>query len=130
MAIHYGVGGTVKIGSNVIAAVTSWSTTETIDAIDTTVVGATAQTHIVDVSEWSGSLEAQYDPANTNGQVALMIGNSVNLKLYDDGTSSGKKYKSGTATVTSVSISSNTSSIVAISFSFKGNGALTTATVA
>lgn len=129
MAIHYGVGGVAKLGSDVIAAITQWSTSETIETIDTTVIGATSHTHIVDVSEWSGALEAQYDTADTDGQLALTIGSSVTLKLYDDGTASGKKYKSGTATVTGVSLDTSVSSIVSISFSFKGNGPLTTLTV-
>ena len=85
MAVHHGKNGKVKLGVNLVAAVTKFSVTETVGDTDTTAMGDTAQTHIVGIPGWSGKIEGHYDPANTTGQVALTIGASVTIGLYTDG---------------------------------------------
>lgn len=129
MAKHHGKGGTVKFGSNEVAHVTKFSVSETVETADSTEMGSTAQEHLVGISSWSGSLDCHYDPADTTGQASIDIGESVTLNLYTDGDASGKKYLSGTATVTQISIDSDMASVVKASFQFKGSGTLSRSTV-
>ncbi|KQW62862.1 MULTISPECIES: hypothetical protein [unclassified Ensifer] len=129
MAVHHGKNGKVKIGSAAVAAVQKFSVNQNIEAADTTVMGSDWQTHLVGVPGWSGSVECLYDPADTNGQVTLGIGDSVTLALYTDGDASGKKYLTGTASVTSIPIETDMKGAVKISFNIQGNGPLDIATV-
>ncbi len=130
MAIHHGKGGQVKVGGTptLVASVTKWSLSESVDVADSTAMGDAAQNHIAGIPKWNGSIDAQYDPADTAGQVTLTIGASISLKLYSDGSAAGKKYKSGTATITGISVDTALTDVVKTSFTFEGNGALTTAT--
>ena len=130
MAVHHGKNGKVKIGSVAVASVQKFSVNQNIEVADTTTMGAAWQTHLTGIPGWSGSVECLYDPADTNGQVALAIGDSVTLGLYTDGDASGKKYLSGTASVTSIPIETDMKGAVKISFNFQGNGPLDSATVA
>ena len=125
MAVHHGKNGKVKLGVNLVAAVTKFSVTETVGDSDTTAMGDTAQTHIVGIPGWSGKIEGNYDPANTTGQVALTIGASVSIGLYTDGDASGKKYLSGTASVVNVDREASYTDRATFSIDIKGNGALT-----
>ncbi len=129
MGTSHGKEGKVKLGTDTVAETTKWSLTQTVPVADTTAQGDTAATHIAGIPNWSGSVEALYDPADTNGQAALTIGASVSLKLYPDGDASGKTEQSGTATVTSIQQDSDVGDANKIVFSFQGNGALATATV-
>jgi hypothetical protein len=129
MAVHHGKNGKVKLGTNVVAAVTKFSVAETVGDSDTTAMGDTAQTHIVGIPGWSGKIEGNYDPLNTTGQVALAIGTSVSVGLYTDGDASGKKYLSGTASVVGVSREASHTDRATFAIDIKGNGALTLASV-
>lgn len=130
MAVHHGKNGKVKLGSNAVASVQKFSVNQNVEAADTTVMGDTWQTHLTGIPGWSGSVECLYDPADTNGQVSLGIGDSVTLGLYTDGDATGKKYLTGTASVTSIPIETDMKGAVKVSFNFQGNGALTESTVA
>ncbi|MBX9456124.1 MAG: hypothetical protein KL863_08935 [Rhizobium sp.] len=130
MAVHHGKNGKVKLTTNVVAETTSWSINESVGVSDTTSMGDTAQTHLTGIPGWSGSVDCNYDPADTNGQNALTIGASVTIGFYSDGDGSGKQYFSGTASVTGLGRQGAMGEKVTASFSFTGNGALTSATVA
>lgn len=130
MAVHHGKNGKVKLTTNVVAEVTTFTVTGTIGDSDTTSMGDTAQTHIVGIPGWTARVEGNYDPADTNGQVALTIGGSVTVGLYTDGDATGKKYLSGTASIVGKSVSASFSERVTFSVDLKGNGALTSSTVA
>lgn len=136
MATHAGIEGTVKLGSNAIAEVRSWSIEEQGDTSDSTTFdnaananGGKWRTHKHTLSGWSGNVECFWDETDTNGQNALTIGASVTLNVYAEGDSTGDIYYSGTATVTSISRSASVDGLVEASFSFQGNGALTQSTV-
>ena len=105
MAVHTGSEGLVHIGTDLLGELKSWSVTENATMIDTTVMSDTAQT-------------------------ALTSGASVTLKFYFEGTASTDKYYTGTALVESIDRSGAADDIVNVSFSFRGTGALTLATVA
>ncbi len=87
-------------------------------------MGDTAQTHLTGIPGWTAKIEGWYDPTNTTGQGALTIGASVSIGLYTDGDASGKKYCSGTASITGLSTEASMSDRVSFSADLKGNGAL------
>lgn len=129
MATHIGRDGVVKVGSNDVAEVRSFSLNETADTAEDTTMGDTARTHLITLTSFDGSIDVFWDETDTNGQVALGVGSSVTLALYPEGDSSGDTYYSGTALVTGVSRSSSFDGMVEASITVQGSGALTTSTV-
>ncbi len=131
MATHAGSEGTVKVGSNAIAEIRSFSIEETADTIeDTTMNNGGARTYKPSLTSFSGSVDVFWDETDSTGQGALTIGAEVTLNLYPEGSANGDTYLSGSAIVTSRSISSSFDGMVEMSISVQGNGALTTSTVA
>lgn len=130
MATHAGSEGTVKVGSNAIAEIRSFSIEETADTIEDTTMGDGARTYKPSLTSFSGSVDVFWDETDSTGQGALTIGSEVTLNLYPEGSVSGDTYLSGSAIVTSRSISSSFDGMVEMSISVQGNGALTTSTVA
>ena len=131
MAVHTGSEGLVHIGTDLLGELKSWSVTENATMIDTTVMSDTAQTFSAGSTSWSGSCEAFLDETDT-AQTALTSGASVTLKFYFEGTSTvnpADQYYTGTALVESIDRSGATDDILNVSFSFRGTGALTLATV-
>jgi hypothetical protein len=107
----------------------SWSVTETAATIDTTNLIATATTHALGQTSWSGNATAFLDETDTE-QDALTIGASVTVTFAFEGAASGDDYMQGTATVTSRGESASVGGMAEINFDFTGSGALTRATVA
>lgn len=128
MATH-GKNGKVKLGSNLVADTTKWTLNISVETADTTSQGDSWQSHLSGIPAWSGSCDALTDMGDTNGQNALTIGASVSIGFYHDGDGTGKKYYSGTATVTGINTESDMKAANKVSFSFQGNGALTVETV-
>lgn len=130
MSVHHGKGGKVKLTTNAIAEIRTFSYSESVSTADTTAMNDTAETHLVGPSAWNGKVDCWYDPADTNGQVALTIGASVDAVFYTDGDSSGKNTATGTATVETIDKNVDKGSTVEASFTLKGNGALVHGVVA
>ncbi len=129
MATHIGNDGVVQIGSStVIAEVTGFSLTETVAVADDSALGDTADTHLAGSTAWTGEVSCHWDETDTAGQVTLRAGTSVTLKLMPEGSTTGDKYYSGTATVTNFTINNARNDSVKATFSFTGNGALTLGT--
>ena len=97
MATHKGSEGIVKVGSNTVAEVTSFSFDETADTIETTALSNSAHSYVSDLVGFSGSIDCFWDETDTSGQGALTAGASVTLNLYPEGATSGDTYYSGTA---------------------------------
>jgi hypothetical protein len=129
MATHAGSEGTVKVGSNAIAEIRSFSIEETADTFEDTTMGDVARTYKLSLTSFSGSVDVFWDETDSTGQGALSIGAEVTLNLYPEGSTTGDTYLSGSAIVTSRSISSSFDGMVEMSISVQGNGALTTNTV-
>ena len=129
MATHTGSEGTVKVGSNAVAEIRSFSIEESADTLDDTTMGDTARTYKSSLTTFSGSIDVLWDETDSSGQGALTIGAEVTLNLYPEGDASGDTYLSGTAIVTSRSISSSHDGLVEMSISVQGSGALSTTTV-
>lgn len=129
MANHKGSEGTVKVGSNAVAEVRSWSIEESNSTMDDTVMGDSWATKKAGINSWSGSLDCFWDETDATGQGALTTGSEVTLNLYPEGDTGGDTYYTGSAIVTSVSRSASHDGMVEASISFEGNGALTETTV-
>jgi len=129
MANHKGSEGTVKVGSNAVAEIRSFSIEETADTLEDTSMGDSARTYLPSLTSWSGSVDVFWDETDTSGQGALDVGSSVTLNLYPEGDASADTYYTGTAIVTGKSVSSSFDGMVEASFSVQGTGALTETTV-
>ena len=125
MATHKGSEGTVKVGSNAVADIRSYSIEESADTLEDTSMGDSARTYKSSLTSFSGSLDVFWDETDTNGQGALSIGSEVTLNVYPEGADSGDTYYSGSAIVTGVTRSASFDGLVEASISVQGNGALT-----
>lgn len=130
MATHKGSEGTVKISSNAIAEIRSWSINQTADTIEDTTMGDSARTYQSSLSSWDGSVDVYWDETDTTGQGACTIGSSITLNVYPEGATTGDTYYSGTAIVTGLSKTASFDGMVEASITFKGTGALSSSTVA
>ena len=129
MATHAGSEGTVKVGSDAIAEIRSFSIEETADTLEDTSMGDSARTYKPSLTSFSGSVDVFWDETDTAGQGSLTIGAEVTLNLYPEGDTAGDTYLSGSAIVTGRSVSSSFDGLVEMSISVQGNGALTQTTV-
>lgn len=129
MATHTGSEGTVKVGSNAIAEIRSFSIEQSADTLEDTTMGDTARTYKSSLTTYTGSVDVLWDETDTTGQGALTIGAEVTLNLYPEGDTSGDTYYTGTAIVTGRTINSTYDGLVEMSISVQGNGALTETTV-
>lgn len=129
MATHAGSEGTVKVGSNAIAEIRSFSLEETADTLEDTTMGDTARTYKSSLTTFTGSVDVFWDETDTSGQGALTIGASVTLNVYPEGDTAGDTYYSGSAIVTGVTRSSSFDGLVEASITVQGSGALTATTV-
>jgi len=129
MATHKGSEGTVKVGSNAVAEIRSYSIEESADTLEDTSMGASARSYKPSLTNFSGSLDVFWDETDTSGQGALSIGSEVTLNVYPEGDASGDTYYSGSAIVTGVSRTASFDGLVEASISVQGNGALTESTV-
>ena len=130
MATHTGSEGTVKVGSNAIAEIRSFSIEETADTLDDTTMGTIARTYKSSLTTFTGTIDVLWDETDESGQGALIIGGSVTLNLYPEGDTSGDVYLTGEAIVTGRSVNSTFDGLVEMSISVQGNGALSQTTVA
>ena len=129
MATHKGSEGVVKVGTNTVAEVRSYSIDESADVLEDTSMGDSAKTYLASLTSFSGSLDVFWDETDTSGQGALTVGSSVTLNVYPEGDSTGDTYYSGTALVTGVSRSGSFDGMVEASITVQGSGALTQSTV-
>ena len=129
MAIHKGSEGTVKVGSNDILEIRSYSIEETADTLEDTVMGDSARTYLPSLTSWSGSVDVFWNEDDTTGQGALTIGAVAVVNFYLEGSTSGDTYYTGSAIVTGISRSASFDGLVEASISIQGTGALTSTTV-
>ena len=128
MATHKGSEGVIKVGSNTVAEVRSYSIDESADVLEDTSMGDSAKTYLASLTSFSGSLDVFWDETDT-AQSALTVGSSVTLNVYPEGDATGDTYYSGTALVTGVSRTGSFDGMVEASITVQGSGALTQSTV-
>jgi len=129
MAVHKGSEGTVKVGSNAVAEIRSYSLEETGDTLETSTMGNVSRTYVPSLTSWSGSVDVYWDETDSTGQGALTVGAEVTLNVYPEGGDSGDTYYTGAAIVTGVSKNASFDGLVEASISLQGTGALTSTTV-
>lgn len=129
MATHKGAEGTVKIGSNSLAEITSWSISETADTLEDTSMGDSARTYLSSLTSWDGSADVFWDETDTTGQGAATVGATLTLNVYPEGDATGDTYYTGSAIVTGVSRTASFDGMITASITFRGTGALTETTV-
>jgi len=129
MAVHKGSEGTVKVGSNAIANIRSYSIEESADTLEQTVMGNTSRAYAASLSTFSGSVDVYWDETDTSGQGALTIGAEVTLNFYPEGDTTGDTYYTGTAIVTGITRTASFDGNIEASISVQGDGALSETTV-
>jgi predicted secreted protein len=130
MATHRGNDGSIEVaGSGTVAEVKSFSIEASSATAETTTMGSYAATHVPTITSWTASVDVLFDPADTDGQVALQPGiDQVAVKFQMNGTATGDTYYSGNALVTGHSRNSSYDGMIEASISLQGTGALTTGT--
>lgn len=129
MATHNASQGLIKVGTDTLGELKSFSFSETAGTIETSNLSSTAKTFAVGQTSFSGSAEAYWDNGDTS-QNALSNGAVVEIHFYPQGATSGDKFRTGTCIVSEVSTSLSTEGMVEASFSFTGSGVLAESTVA
>ena len=129
MATHKGSEGIIKVGTDSVLEIRSYSIEESADTLEDTSMGDSARTYKSSLTSFSGSIDVFWDETDTSGQGALSIGSEVTLNVYPEGDTSGDTYYTGSAIVTGVTRSASFDGLVEASVSVQGNGALTSTTV-
>ena len=129
MATHTGSAGLVKVGSNTVAEVRSFTLDTSAEILEDTALTDTSRTYAVGKKGATVSVECWWDETDTNGQIAIAEGNQVTINLYPEGADSADYYFSGTYIITGQSVSVPTDGIIESTFSATMTGALTRGTV-
>ena len=129
MANHTGVSGLVKVGSNTIAEVWSFTIDTTAEVIEDTTLTDSSRSYQVGKKGATATVDCWWDETDTNGQIAIAEGSQVALNLYPESADSGDYYYSGTFIIGSNSVSIPTDGIIEASFNATMTGALTRGTV-
>ena len=129
MATHTGSEGTIKIGTDTLGELRSFSLETTGDTIETSNMGTTARTYKAGLTAWSGTASLFWDELDT-GQLALALGTEVLIKVYPEGATTGDKFYTGQAIITAKSVSASFDGLVESSISFQGTGTLSLSTAA
>ncbi len=129
MATHTGSAGLIKVGTNTVAEVRSFTLDTTAEILEDTALTDTAKTFQVGKKGATASIECFWDETDTNGQIALAEGSSVAMDLFPEGADSSDYYYSGTWLVTATSVSVPTDGIIEATFSATLTGALSRSTV-
>ena len=128
MATHAGSEGTIKIGSDTLGEIKSFSIDETADVIEKTKMGDSSRSYLLGLTQFTGSATLNWDETDA-GQVAADVGASITLEVYPEGATPGDTYYTGTAFVTGFTVNSSFDGIVEAEVSFQGSGGLTKTTV-
>lgn len=124
MATHHGREGTVKVGANLVASVSSWTYDESIDQVEATALGDVAKSYVSGLPDGSGSLTCFWEEDDTNGQQVLedakTSGTPVTLNIYPEGEETGDIFYSGDVTIESYGINGGTSDLTGATYNFKG----------
>tara|TARA_R110000803_G_scaffold148295_2_gene213736 strand:+ start:20 stop:406 length:387 start_codon:yes stop_codon:yes gene_type:complete len=128
MATHTGSEGTIKIGTDTLGELRSFSLESTAETIEDTSMGDSARTYKVGLTAFTGTASVFFDETDT-AQGNVDSGASITLNVYPEGDTSGDTYYSGSAIVTGRTINSSFDGMVEMELSFQGSGALTESTV-
>lgn len=128
MTTYTGNSGVVKIGTNTVGEVRSFTVNENADRVEDTALGDTNRTYKAGLTDVGGTIECHYDPGDTNGQVAMTPGAQVSLVLWPLGAGTGNPEWTVTATILSIVTSIQFNEIVAVTFEWGAAGTLSKGT--
>jgi len=128
MATHTGSEGTVKIGSDTLGEIRSYTVESTGETIEDSSMGDAARTYKAGLTTFTASFEVYFDETDT-AQNAVDAGSSVTFSVYPEGADAGDTYYTGSGIVTGRSITATFDGMVEMSLSVQGSGALTETTV-
>lgn len=128
MATHTGSEGTVKIGSDTLGEIRSYTVESTGETIEDSSMGDAARTYKAGLTTFTASFEVYFDETDT-AQNAVDAGSSITFSVYPEGDTAGDTYYTGSGIVTGRSITATFDGMVEMSLSVQGSGALTETTV-
>lgn len=128
MATLVGKDGVVKIGSNTIGEIRTYSLEQTMDVIEDSTIGDTDRTYASGLKTFSGSMDVYFDDTDT-GQLDVQVGDTGTINVQVEGDTTGDHQLSGSIIVTGRTITASFDGMVEASISFQGTGALTEGTV-
>ena len=128
MATLVGKDGVVKIGSNTIGEIRTYSLEQTMDVIEDSSIGDTDRTYTSGLKSFSGSMDVYFDDTDT-GQLDVQVGDTGTINVQVEGDTTGDHQLSGSIIVTGRTITASLDGMVEASVSFQGTGALTEGTV-
>ncbi len=128
MATLVGKDGVVKIGSNTIGEIRTYSLEQTMDVIEDSSIGDADRTYTSGLKTFSGSMDVYFDDTDT-GQLDVQVGDTGTISVQVEGDTTGDHQLSGSIIVTGRTITASFDGMVEASVSFQGTGALTEGTV-
>ena len=124
MTTFKGKEGVIRLGTQFVGEVRSFELSTTSNEVDTSTMG-TDWTGVDSTQlSWKGTAEMFWDPEDV-GQLAVVVGNKVDVSFYPNGSSAGKRLESGSALVTSMSRPQSHDNIISMTIEFTGDGPLT-----
>lgn len=119
MAVLKGKNGVVKVGTNAVGNVTSYTVSEEADMLETTSIGAgvNGRTYVPGLRQITGSIDCNIDPNDTNGQMKLEVGDTVAITLE---LAVGASLQ-GDVIITGSSIEVGAADLITASFDFQSN---------
>lgn len=130
MAFYRGMDGSVRVGTDTVAQIESWSASVALEELDTTVMGNAWRGVLGGIASWQGQASARLDAAAVGQDdllgallVSTPAGTTVTLELRASAT----KYFSGPALLRNLQFGAQLGQIINVSFDFTGAGPLTMA---
>lgn len=132
MTTYAGKDGKIDIGNGaLIANLNDWSITQQGETVDSSHMGGDGwRENLHTLKSWSGQANGDYDPADTDGQTDMDVGDTFTFKVYPQGITSTYKYLTGSAIVTQKTNGASVDGKITFGIQFTGTGALSGATVA
>lgn len=128
MATLVGKDGVVKIGSNTIGEIRTYTLEQSMDVIEDSSMGDTDRSFTSGLKTFSGSADVFFDDTDT-GQLDVQVGDTGTISVQVEGDTSGDHKLSGSIIVTGRTITASFDGMVEASVTFQGTGALTEGTV-
>jgi len=129
MSTFSGNDGTVLVGANAVAEITSFTVNETADVIEDTAMGDSAKSYKASFTDATATIECHFDDTDTSGQGAMTVGSSITINLQMEGNTSGDHKLTGTALITGRDIAVAADGIVSGTYNLQITGGLTETTV-
>jgi len=131
MPFYTGRTGKLKIGTNQVSKVRNWTLDTSVNMLDTTALGDTANTFTPGLSSATGSATLSYYNGDTTDVTDLLTRIAKTGAVTDADVAAltfevgPDQYFTANAFINSASITSSTDELTTVSFNFTINGALT-----